>query len=249
MHTFVTLRRKLGAFSTIPDREFDVLAERIGKPRVVEAREELNLDHSWPHKAFLINDGWACTYKQLPSGARQIVDIAVPGDILGMRSLMLRNLDFSAAMITTSVVYEISSRAMFELLDIAPRLAAGFLWSSSREEALLVERLVGVGRKTALQRVVHFFLELQDRLTLVGKCSNGGFSCPLNQSQIADALGLTSVHLNRIVRELRQEGVANLKDGCVEILDLDKAIEIAQYNPAYLDHVATARRGRTQLAQ
>ncbi|NRG16387.1 Crp/Fnr family transcriptional regulator [Rhizobiales bacterium] len=249
MHTFVTLRRKLCAFSTIPDREFDVLAERIGKPRVVEAREELNLDQSWPHKAFLINDGWACTYKQLPSGARQIVDLAIPGDILGMRSLMLRNLDFAAAMITTSVVYEISSRTILELLDPAPRLAAGLLWSSSREEALLVERLVGVGRKTALQRVVHFFLELQDRLALVGKCNGESFSCPLNQGQIADALGLTSVHLNRIMRELRQEGVVNLKDGYVEFLDFDKAVEVAQYNPAYLDHVATDRRKRTKLAR
>lgn len=235
MYTLVNLKRKFDAFSKIPAEEYTVLSQVLGPPIVLEKGNELHFRQRSRHKAFLICDGWAFTQRTLANGTRQIIDIAVPGDIVGLRCMMLRDTISKGIMLSGSTVHEIDTKTFLDLLTEAPRAAAALLWAGSRDETLLVERLASLGRRVAAERVAHFFLELKLRLKQIGKCPGDRYSCPLSQGQIADALGLTPAHLNRTLRQLRELGLLYFHDSAVEIPDDRKAAQFALFEGDYLD--------------
>jgi len=154
---------------------------------------------------------------------------------MGLRSVLLRTSDHSFASIGDIVVSRFSVKRMVTVFSEFPRLGAGVLWAVSREEAILVEHLVGVGRRSAIERVAHFFLELGDRLQLVGMASESHFECPFNQYLLADALGLTAIHVNRVLRQLREKELITLKQNRVEITDPVGLKKLAGYESDYLD--------------
>ncbi|MQX38627.1 Crp/Fnr family transcriptional regulator, partial [Roseospira navarrensis] len=117
-----------------------------------------------------------------------------------------------------------------------PRLATAIMWGASRDEAMVVEHLVNIGRRSAIERTAHFFLELGQRLALIGHVTNNGFACPLNQYVLADALGLSAIHVNRILRQLRERGLITLKAQQVIILDLAGLEKLAGFDSGYLNH-------------
>ncbi|HUG61976.1 MAG TPA: Crp/Fnr family transcriptional regulator [Methylomirabilota bacterium] len=235
MHSLGALTRKLSTYAPLSQNDIKSLISIMGRPQVLPARHELRFDGEDGHRAFLIEEGWAFTYKILANGSRQVVDIGVAGDILGMRGLLLRNSDLSGALVTPAVVCELTTSALYQAFETAPRVAAALLWSTCRDESLIVEHLVDVGRRSAIERVAHFMLELYYRLRLVGLCQDGVFKCPLSQSLIADALGLTPIHLNRTMRELRENGLVVCSQGIARIEDERRLCEIAGYDPTYLD--------------
>ncbi|MCA1776826.1 MAG: Crp/Fnr family transcriptional regulator, partial [Loktanella sp.] len=117
----------------------------------------------------------------------------------------------------------------------APRLATAVLWAVSRDEAMVVEHLVNLGRRSAEVGMAHFLLELGARLQLVGVGDKSGYDCPLTQHHLADTLGLTSVHVNRVLRNLREDGLLTFQKGRVIFDDLDKLSELAGFDMGYLD--------------
>ena len=183
----------------------------------------------------MLADGWVCSYKILPKGLRQIVDFQIPGDFLGLRSVLFRTSDHNAEAMTKVEVSEISVNDLMDAFTTAPRLATAVLWAASRDEAMVVEHLVGIGRRTALERMVHLFLELGARLHLVGLGTKEGYSCPLSQYMLADALGLTAVHVNRIMRQLRKEKLLTFRQGRVVFENFERLVELADFETAYLD--------------
>jgi len=235
MYNLINFRRKIDAFTKIPADEYAILAQVLGPPIVLEKGSELLFRQRRRHKAFLICDGWAYTQRTLANGSRQIVDIAVPGDIVGLRCMMLRDTISKGIMLSNSTVHEIDAKTFLDLLTEAPRAAAALIWAGSKDETLLVERLASLGRRVAAERVAHFFLELKLRLKVIGKCPGDRYSCPLSQGQIADALGLTPAHLNRTLRQLRELGLLDFHDGEVEISDEKKAAQFALFEGDYLD--------------
>jgi CRP-like cAMP-binding protein len=116
-----------------------------------------------------------------------------------------------------------------------PRLGAALLWAASRDEAMVVEHLVNIGRRSAIERTAHFFMELAERLNLVGLATEAEFKCPLSQSLLADALGLTTIHVNRVLRQLREQDLLTLKKGSVRIHDLNRLRELAGFQGGYLN--------------
>ncbi len=116
-----------------------------------------------------------------------------------------------------------------------PRLAAAILWAASRDEAMVVEHLVGIGRRSALVRTAHLLIELGQRLQLVGLGSEAGYACPLSQYDLADALGLTAIHVNRVLRQLRERRLATFRGGRVELHDLPGLQALAEWHGGYLD--------------
>ena len=134
---------------------------------------------------------------------------------------------------------EASEVLVSDLLDTfskTPRLATAVLWAASRDEAMVVEHLVGIGRRDAKERTAHFLLELGARLKLVGLGTALGYSCPLSQYLLADAMGLSAVHVNRVLRELREDGLVTFQQGKVTIHDLDGLVVLADFDKSYLDH-------------
>ena len=187
--------------------------------------------------AYILLSGWACSYKLLLNGQRQIVNIQIPGDFLGLRSVLLHTSDHSVEPITNIEVAEVLLTDLLKAFAQTPRLAMAILWAISRDEAMVVEHLVDIGRRSAAERTAHFLLELGSRLLLVGLGSTAGYTCPLSQNHLADALGLSAVHVNRVLRHLREDGMLTFRDGVVVFDSYEKLIDFAEFDPTYLDQI------------
>lgn len=229
------LTRKLSAFVTLSDSDLSTLDRFYRHRRTFQAGHEITYEGQANASAFILANGWACSYKMLPDGERQIVDIQIPGDFLGLRSLLFRTSDHTIEAITRIEASEVLAPDLLDAFSNAPRLATAVLWAASRDEAMVVEHLVNIGRRSAEERMAHFLLELAARLRLVGIGDERGFDCPLTQYHLADTLGLSAVHVNRVLRKLREDGIVTFQKCRVDFDDLPHLIDIAGFDMTYLD--------------
>jgi CRP-like cAMP-binding protein len=229
------LAKKLNAFLPLTAYELNALAEMQSAPVTVKRGKQLIQEGQTGHKAFVLQAGWACSYKGLPNGDRQIISFPIAGDCVGLRSVLLKTADHSFSALTDAVVSPVESTHLMKCITEFPRLGAALMWAASRDEAMVVEHLVSVGRRSGLERTAHFFMELAERLNLVGLATEAEFKCPLSQYVLADALGLTAIHVNRVMRQLRERGLLTLKGGTVEIRDLKGLRKLAGFHGGYLN--------------
>ena len=230
------LVRKLGSFIRLSPVELKLLADVQANRRRIGKHTELVHEGQSGHRVYILEEGWASCYKLLADGGRQIITFSLPGDCMGLRSVLLRTSDHSFATITDAVVSDVSAQRIISLFQDQPRLGAAVLWAASRDEAMTVEHLVNIGRRSAIDGMAHLMLELWERLQLVGRAEPIGFDCPLNQNALADALGLSIIHVNRVLRQLRERGLMTFSGHRVVIHDLAGLRTLAQYDSGYLDH-------------
>ncbi len=223
------LARKLGTFMELSPAETRCLEGLQTKPVRIKAGEALVREGESGHLAYVLQSGWACSFKLLPDGGRQIITFPLPGDCVGLRSVLLRTSDHSFSALTDVTVCGVDGARMMQIFSEFPRLGAAILWAASRDEAMVVEHLVSIGRRTAMERMAHFFLELAERLRLVGLATEREFICPLNQYVLADALGLSAIHVNRVLRQLREQQLLTYKAHRVTILDAKKLKVLAGF--------------------
>lgn len=216
----------------LSELELACLAEVQEKSIVIQSGKEISYEGQTNHVAYVIQTGWACSFKILPDGDRQIITFPLPGDCVGLRSILLRASDHSFSALTDLTLSTIEAPRMMSILTEFPRLGSAILWAVSRDEAMIVEHLVSIGRRSAIERTAHFFLELYERLLLVGLAKNDTFDCPLTQYVLADALGLSAIHVNRTLRQLRELRLMTLRDRQVVIDDVNGLKELAGYGHA-----------------
>jgi CRP-like cAMP-binding protein len=228
--------KKLGAFVALSDQELSALDRLYARRKKFSAGRDMVHQGQTNQSAYILASGWVCSYKLLSGGTRQIVDFQIPGDFLGLRSVLFRTADHNIEPVTRVEASEVLVSDLLETFTNTPRLATAVLWAASRDEAMVVEHLVGIGRRDAKERTAHFLLELGARLKLVGLGTALGYSCPLSQYLLADAMGLSAVHVNRVLRELREEGLVTFQQGKVTIHDLDGLVKLADFDKSYLDH-------------
>ena len=234
---------KLSRFVNFAPDELQALdALEAGEERF-QADRELVVEGIGRQDCFVLKDGWAACFKLLVDGRRQIINFSIAGDFLGLRSFLLRTADHSVVTLTSATVARFPQERILELIDQMPRVGTAILWAASREEAIVVEHLVNIGRRNALERTAHLLLELGARLQLVGRTVDGSYHMPLTQEDLADALGLTAVHVNRVLRELRERSLATMVRRRIEIHDLDGLRELAGFHAGYLDHVVNGSFG------
>ena len=229
------LGRKLAAFVALSATETSALESLHKRRRTFVPGRDLVHQGQSEQAAYILASGWAVSYKIMEDGQRQIVDFQIPGDFLGLRSVLFHLSDHSVEPVTNIEVTEILLPDLLGAFSRTPRLAMAILWAASRDEAMVVEHLVGIGRREATERMAHFLLELGARLALVGMGSKAGFDCPLTQYHLADALGLSAVHTNRVLRQLREWGMLTFRSGTVRFDDYDRLAEFAKFDPTYLD--------------
>jgi CRP-like cAMP-binding protein len=181
----------------------------------------------------LVRSGWGCVYRDLSSGERQIIDFPMRCDFVGLRTADGYSYN-TIKTITPMSVYEIPLASLEKTIWQLPRLSMIFIELLSRQRSMLIEHLTNVGCRSAFVRTAHFLLELSDRVKSCGMGEPDSFYCPLTQYQLADALGLTPIHLNRMMRELREEGLAMFRSYKVEILDRKRLVEIAEYDGEFM---------------
>ncbi|QUS35102.1 Crp/Fnr family transcriptional regulator [Falsirhodobacter algicola] len=184
---------------------------------------------------YLLLSGWACSIRHLKNGSGQIIDFRIPGDLIGVTELLLQQSEQCYEAVTHVELCEITMEDLLGTVARAPRVATAILWAIARDGALLTEHLVNLGRRNPQARTAHMLLELSDRLSYVGLGNADEYHCPLSQYLLADALGLTAVHLNRVLRQLREDGLVSFRRNLVTIHDRARMMEFAGYHPGYLD--------------
>ena len=229
------LARKLGSFVRLTNAELAALDELHNRRRRYVAERDVIYEGQRDQSAYVLAKGWVASYKLLPDGTRQIVDFQIPGDFLGLRSVLLRTSDHNVEPVTRIEASEIPKVDLIEAFNQTPRLATAVLWAASRDEAMVVEHLINLGRRSGEERMAHFLLELGTRLKLVGMADRTGFDCPLTQYHLADALGLSAVHVNRVLRQLRDQGLVTFRKGRVSFDDFDGLVTLAEFDATYLD--------------
>lgn len=236
------LLRKLSAVLTPGAAELRALAEMCGAATRLDARVELVLEGDSRSTGYIFEQGWGCRYRLLNDGRRQILNFILPGDCVGASSNVMHATDYSVATVTPAVVHAFSPPRLTAFQCSVPALKAAFEWSIRRDYSMLQERLVDLGRRDARERVAHMLMEFLERLHLVGLTGGMSYDLPLTQEMLADALGLSHVHVNRTLRRLNREGVIRYQPGHVTILRPERLAAIAEFETGYLHQPPTQPR-------
>ena len=178
--------------------------------------------------------GWACRYKALEDGRRQIVSFVLPGDTCDAHIHLLSTMDHSVGTLTPVIYAELDGAAFERLMSADKSVAEAFHCEILAARAIQREWAINLGRRDALERVAHIICELFERLKVVGMVDGNSFAFPVTQMDLADAMGLSTVHLNRTLQELRASGLITLRDRSLTILDFRALANAAMFNPSYL---------------
>lgn len=225
---------KLERFAAFSSDDVALLEKMTATSRKVSARQDLIREGDRPGPVFVMLEGWACRYKILPEGGRQIVAFLMPGDTCDMHVAVLAEMDHSIQTLTPARVATIARGEMEALVTAHPQIAQA-LWSTQLvDESVLRAWIVSMGRRDSNARVAHLMCELYLRARNVGLVSGNNFEMPLSQVVLADALGLTPVHVNRVLRKFRLANVMEIRRGALNILDPVGLATIAGFDENYL---------------
>ncbi|MCW6510796.1 Crp/Fnr family transcriptional regulator [Lichenifustis flavocetrariae] len=202
--------------------------------RSFPADQEIVRDGDDPDHCCLLIEGFMHCYKQLETGKRQIVSFHIPGDLPDLQTMQLNVMDHALGTLTPCVVAFIPHRALHLLVGEFPNLAVAFWRDSLINAAIFREWVVNVGCRPGPQRLAHLFCELFYRLETVGLAHKDGCEMPLTQAVLGDATGLSSVHVNRMMQDLRGRGLIATKAKFLQILDREKLQDFAGFDPTYL---------------
>ena len=214
--------------------EIDILLELQASPRIVQRHRDIITEGRSYGSIFIIMEGNAIRYRILHDGRRQIVNIVLPGDIVGALGYFTESSLYSTKALTEVVVAAVPFARLNALYETHPRLVTKIFWWFSCESTIYAEHLVDLGRRSALERVAHFLLELLTRLQSIGLADEQSFKIPLTQELLADALGLSIPHVNRVLRRLREDQLVVVEDQRVTVKDMDALAELADFEPSYL---------------
>lgn len=244
----MTLRliRKLENFAVLPEAERRALLDSIRQNRDYGSHEDLVREGESTSNVYVMLSGFACRQKTLPDGRRQIIGYLLPGDICDVRMFLLRHMDHTISTVSPAKVGVIQREAALELTERYPQLTRALWWSTLVEESIAREWLINVGQRTALERLAHLFCEIFVRLQAVDLVCGNSCELPLTQAQLADTLALSTVHVNRTLRELRCAKLISVCSRSLVIHDFQSLKRMAMFDPSYL-HLDGQRQSAKEL--
>lgn len=226
--------KKLRLRTTISSDEERVIRGLVSETRrippdrfVVRAGTELT-------NSIVLLDGWLARSKDMPSGERQVLEIHLPGDFADLHGFTLKRLDHDVMSLTECVIGIVPHDRLLDMTEQHPHLTRVYWLSTNVDAAIAREMALSLGQRSAISRMAHLFCELHVRLGIVGKTSDQTFSFPLTQRELGECLGLTVVHVNRTLQELRRRQVIEAENRHITILDKGALEAIAEFDPAYL---------------
>lgn len=231
--------RRLGAFRKISPQTAATLDDAIrGRVVTAMAGQELVCEGDPADRIRMMLSGWAARYKSLEDGRRQIVNLVLPGETCDAQIYLLQRMDHSISALT-SVVYAEIERERFEALIAADRMLGEAFWCGTLSDAAIQrEWTMNLGRRDAFERVAHLLCEVIERLRPVGLLDGDSCAFPITQTDLADATGLSVVHVNRTLQELRSSGLIVLRERTLTVHDLDALKDAALFSPDYLHYRA-----------
>ena len=226
--------KKLKLRSEISAEEEQVVRDLVAETRhvpadkfVVRAGEELNC-------SLLLLDGWLVRSKDLPSGDRQVMELHVSGDFADLHGYTLKRLDHDVVSVSDCVIGVVPHERLTKVSEKFPHLARIYWLSTNIDAAITREMALSLGQRSAISRMAHLFCELHVRLGIVGRTKGDTFEFPLTQRELSECLGLTVVHVNRTLQQLRRQRFVETESRRISILDKPGLEAVAEFDPSYL---------------
>lgn len=220
--------------SILSAQELDILEQMVDRVELLPARSVVTRRGDRLRESMLLIEGAMCRYLDARDGYRQLLAFHVPGDFVDMHGYTLHRLDHDVATIVDSRVAMVPHDRIDAIMRDHPRIA-WMLWRSTLLDAAMHrEWIFRLGRLDAAGRLAHFLCEVSERMAVIGRVRDGAFTLPLTQQDLGEACGLTSVHVNRTLRRLREEGIADVARGEARIFDKAKLARVAEFDPDYL---------------
>ncbi|HEX6783718.1 MAG TPA: Crp/Fnr family transcriptional regulator [Sphingomicrobium sp.] len=194
---------------------------------IIRHGEEIN-------QSMLLLSGWLARAKDLPSGQRQLAELHIAGDFADLHSFTLKRLEHDVISITRCRIALVPHERLRGMTERHPHLTRVYWMMTNLDAAIQREWTLSLGRRNALSRMAHLFCELDVRLGLIGLSQDNSFDFPLTQMELAECLGLTPVHVNRTLQELRRRGLLEFQNRRISIPDIDGLKAVAEFDPAYL---------------
>lgn len=233
-HATSLLIRKLESIATLTVAERQAIQSLPVRSHTLDAHQDIVRDGDRPSHCCLILDGWAARYKLLSGGKRQILSFHIAGDIPDLQSLHIHTIDHSLATLTKASVAFIPHESLRELTESFPSVGA-LLWRDTLIDAATFRAwMTGMGRRQALERMAHLFCELYLKLQAVGLAEDFRYRLPVTQVDLADALGLTPVHVNRTLQDMRSRALIELRNHTLVIEAWDELLRVSEFDPTYL---------------
>jgi CRP-like cAMP-binding protein len=236
------LLKKLMQFSDFSEDDKDLINELASKRQTqYGAGEDIVREGEHSPDIHIVLSGIACRYKHLEDGSRQITAFLVPGDPCDSEIFILEKMDHSIGTLAPSIIASVAGSRMKELLLSRGSIALAFWWNTLQDEGVLRERIIDEGRRNAYARVGFLIYEIFLRMRVCGVIDGGTFEFPITQVDLADATGLTPVHVNRMLKQLRDERLIAINGKNWSILDPAGLRKAARYEASYL-HLDRAKR-------
>ncbi|AMB45169.1 Crp/Fnr family transcriptional regulator [Methylobacterium sp. AMS5] len=245
------LRLRYGADLDAGDRA--ILADLSRSRRSLESQQDIVRAGDRAAGVHLVLEGYAFRYKLIDDGQRQILGLLLPGDFCDLQSIVLGPSDHYIAALTACTVADIPQDRVDALVFRDSRLARALWWATLVDESILREWLASMGQRSADKRIAHLFCELLLRQQLVGTAGERDCPLPLTQPMLADILGITTIHVSRILRDLRLAGLIQLKERRLHVPDVKRLQAFCDFDPTYLhlvrmpDHEAAGNITRAGL--
>lgn len=231
----LTRRFLLGrAREALSEEERQVIEDSISIVRQVPARQVVMRRGELVNTSAMLLDGFMCRYLDDREGYRQLVSMHVPGDFVDLHGFPMKRLDHDIATLGPCTIAYFDHARLAEITAEHPRLTRWLWFSTLLDAAIHREWIFRMGRLGADGRVAHFFCELNARLEMVEMATGGRFPLPATQADVAEACGITGVHVNRVLRLMRERGLLLFRSGEVHILDMAGLKALAEFDPAYL---------------
>ena len=228
------LVRKLESIFTLTDKERRALESLPMQVVVIKEGQDIVRAGEQPSRSCLLLSGFACVYKLTGNGKRQIVGFSIPGDIPDLQSLHLEVLDNSVSTLTTCRVGFITHEALRDICMRYPRITSAFWRETLIDAAVFREWVTNVGQREAYGRMAHVFCELMVRLKAVGLAEDHSCKLPITQAEFADAIGTSTVHVNRALQEMRANNLIELSGDQLNIPDWETLKRAGDFDPTYL---------------
>ncbi|MBN9073734.1 MAG: Crp/Fnr family transcriptional regulator [Rhizobiales bacterium] len=222
--------RPLPIFRNFEPEELDFVSTFKRGELVVNRGSTVLVEGSPSPYLYTLLAGWAFRYKLMPDGRRQILNYVLPGDLIGLQSSLLGEMEHSVEALSSLVLCVFERGQLKELYSRFPGLAFDVTWLAAREEQMLDENLLSIGRRSAVERAAYLLAFLAIRAKALGLAGPGPVQLPVTQQHVADTLGLSLVHTNRTLRKLAERKRIAWKDSACLVLDVEALQAIAHWS-------------------
>lgn len=220
--------------SELSKDDLETLEAAVERVEVVPARKVLSRRGERLTYSTLLVSGSLCRFMDARDGYRQLLSYHVPGDFVDLHGYPLRHIDHDVGALTESTIALVPHERLDAIMNERPHLARVLWFATVLDAALHREWIFRIGRLDAQERLAHFLCETYHRMLAVGRAENGQYELPMTQQDLGEATGLTSVHVNRVLRRLREDGLATVSRGKVAIADLPRLARLGEFEPDYL---------------